>query len=585
LDRRHFVKMVATRGAAAAAAGCQQPPEQILPLVVPNEQMIHGVASWFATVCRECPAGCGVLARNREGRTVKLEGNPDHPVSQGALCARGHAALQGLYHPDRFPGPQRREGDTLKAVTWDEALKAFADKLAGVKGKGKSLAVVTQLESGSLGTLLDRWTQALGCRPRVTLEPFGYEAIRAANKATFGRDAIPYYAIHDAEVVLSFGADFLETWLSNVHYARGFSRMHTFRDGKAGTFIHVEPRQSLTASNADEWVRNAPGTEAAVALAILKLMTEQGADKRFAEAAAGVDPKKVAEDSGVPLETLQNVAKTFAAAKPGLAIGGGVAVSGSHATATQIAINLLNAAAGNVGKTVRFGPDSAYGKVTPYAEVAKLVQAMAAGEIEVLVLGASVNPAFTLPGGLKVADAIRKVPFVVSFASLPDETTALAHLVLPDTHWLESWGDYAPMEGVNGLLQPTMKPIRDARPMGDVLLAVGRTALGTEAGKGPLPWESFEQYLKTAWEPVAKGPQWAEALSQGGAWRDVPAAGVSASVGRVDAAAAKLDGGDGVALIAYPSSRWYAGRAASRSWLQEAPDTMTQAVWDTWAEI
>jgi molybdopterin-containing oxidoreductase family iron-sulfur binding subunit len=585
MNRRDFFKIVATTGATAAAAGCQQATEQILPLVVPNEQMIPGVASWFATVCRECPAGCGVLARNREGRVVKLEGNPDHPVSQGALCARGHAALQGLYHPDRFPGPQRREGDTLKAATWDEALKAFADKLAGVKGKGKSLAVVTQLESGSLGVLLDRWTQALGGRPRVTLEPFGYEAIRAANKATFGRDAIPYYAIHDAEVVLSFGADFLETWLSNVHYARGFSRMHTFRDGKAGTFIHVEPRQSLTASNADEWVRNAPGTEAAVALAILKLMTEQGADKRFAEAAAGVDPKKVAEDSGVPLATLEHIAKTFAAAKPGLAIGGGVAVSGSHATATQVAVNLLNAAAGNVGKTVRFGPDSAYGKVTPYAEVAKLVQAMAAGEIEVLVLGAGVNPAFTLPGGLKVADAIRKVPFVVSFASLPDETTALAHVVLPDTHWLESWGDYAPMEGVSGLIQPTMKPIRDARPMGDMLLAVGRTALGTEAGKGPLPWESFEQYLKTAWEPVAKGPQWAEALSQGGAWRDVPAAGVSASVGRVDAAAAKLDGGDGLALIAYPSSRWYDGRAASRSWLQEAPDTMTQAVWDTWAEI
>ena len=584
MNRRDFFKIVATTG-AAATAGCQQATENILPLVVPNEQLIPGVASWFATVCRECPAGCGVLARNREGRVVKLEGNPDHPVSQGTLCARGQAALQGLYHPDRFAGPQRREGDALKSVSWDDALKALGDKLGGVKGKGKALAVMTQLESGSLGALLDKWTQALGGRPRVTLEPFGYEAIRAANKATFGRDAIPYYAIQDAEVVLSFGADFLETWLSNVHYAHGFARMHTFRDGKAGTFIHVEPRQSLTASNADEWVRNAPGTEAAVALAILKLMTEGGGgDKRFAEAAAGVDPKKVAEESGVPLETLEHVAKTFGAAKPGLAIGGGMAVSGSHATATQVAINLLNAAAGNVGKTVRFGPDSAYGKVTPYAEVAKLVQAMAAGEIEVLVLGTGVNPAFTLPGGLKVADAIRKVPFVVSFANVPDETTALAHLVLPDTHWLESWGDYSPMEGVSGVLQPTMKPIKDARPMGDVLLAAGRAALGAEAGKGPLPWESFEQYLKSAWEPVVKG-QWAETLSQGGVWRDIAAAGVSAKIDKVDAAPAKLEGGEGLALIAYPSSRWYDGRAASRSWLQETPDTMTQTVWDSWAEI
>ncbi|TMQ17007.1 MAG: 4Fe-4S dicluster domain-containing protein [Candidatus Rokuibacteriota bacterium] len=586
MNRRDFFKIVATTGATAAAAGCQQATEQILPLVVPNEQLVPGVAALFATVCRECPAGCGVLARNREGRVVKLEGNPDHPVSQGALCARGHAALQGLYHPDRFASPQRREGDVLKPVGWDDALKTFAEKLGGVKGKGKALAVVTQLESGSLGSLLDRWTQALGGRPRVTLEPFGYEAIRAANRATFGRDAVPYHAFEDAEVVLSFGADFLETWMSNVRHARGFARMHTFRDGKAGRFIHVEPRQSLTASNADEWVRNAPGTETAVALAILKLLVEQGgADRRFADAVAAVDPKKVAEDSGVPLETLEQVARTFAGAKPGLAVGGGVAVTGSHATQLQIAVNLLNAAAGNLGKTVRFGPDHAYGKVTPYAEVARLVQAMAAGEIEVLVLGNSVNPAFTLPGGLKVADAIRKVPFVISFATLPDETTALAHLVLPDTHWLESWGDYSPQEGIVGLLQPTMKPIRDARPMGDVLLAVGRTALGTEEGKGPLPWSTVEQYLKTTWDSVVKAGQWNAALSQGGTWREVAAAGVTARVERVDPAAAKLAGGDGFALLAYPSFRFYDGRSASRSWLQEMPDTMTQAVWDAWVEI
>jgi molybdopterin-containing oxidoreductase family iron-sulfur binding subunit len=589
MNRRDFFKIVATTGATAAAAGCQQAAEQILPLVVPNENIVPGVAAWFATVCRECPAGCGVLARNREGRVVKLEGNPEHPVNRGALCARGQAALHGLYHPDRFAGPQQRQGDALRAVGWDDALKGFGDALGGLKGKPGALAVVSQLESGSLGVLLDRWTRALGGRPRVMLEPFGYEAIRSGNRLTFGRDAVPYHAFEDAEVVLSFGADFLETWISNVQSARGFARMHTFRDGKAGRFIHVEPRQSLTASSADEWVRNTPGTEAAVALAILKLMLEGGlgADKRFGDAVAAVDPKRVAEDSGVPLETLTHVAKAFAGAQPGLAVAGGVAVTGSHATQLQVAVNLLNAAAGNVGKTVRFGPDHAYGRVTPYAEVARLMQAMAAGEIGVLVLGPGVNPAFTLPGGLKAADAIGKVPFVVSFSNLPDETTALAHLVLPDTHWLESWGDYAPQEGVLGLMQPTMQPIREARPMGDVLLAVGRAVLGSEEGKGPLPWPTFEQYLRAAWEPVVKG-QWEAALHQGGVWRDVAPAAVSvvAKLDRVDAAPAKLEGpADGFALLAYPSLRFYDGRGATRAWLQEVPDPMTQVAWDPWVEI
>ena len=123
----------------------------------------------------------------------------------------------------------------------------------------------------------------------------------------------------------------------------------------------------------------------------------------------------VADESGVDAKTIEHIAEAFGRGKPSLAIGGGAAVSGSNATPTQIAINLLNAAVGNVGRTVRFGADWAYGKVTPFADVARLVEAMAAGEIEALVLGPGVNPAFTLPGGLKAAEALAKVPFIVSF--------------------------------------------------------------------------------------------------------------------------------------------------------------------------
>ncbi len=589
MNRRDFFKIVTVSGAAAASGGCQQASETILPLVVPNEQLVQGVASWFATVCRECPAGCGVIARNREGRIVKLEGNPDHPVNAGALCMRGQAALQGLYHPDRIAGPLAREGSAgLKPATWDAASKLVSDRIAALRtgGKGRAIAVVTQLENGSLGGMLDRWVQALGARPRITLEPFAYESIRAANRLTFNRDAIPYYAFEDAEVVLSFGADFIETWLSNVNYARTFARMHSFRDGRAGTFIHVEPRQSLTASNADEWVRNAPGTEGLLALAILRVMVDEGAaDKRFGEAVASVDLKRVSDESGVGIETIKHIAKVFAHAKPGLAVGGGVSVTGTNATQTQTAINLLNAAAGNVGKTVRFGADSAYGKVTAYSEVASLAGAMANGEVEVLILGPGVNPAFTLPSGLKLADAIRKVALVVSFANVPDQTSELAHVVLPDTHWLESWGDYSPREGVVGFLQPTMSPIRDSRPMGDTLLRIGRAALGAEEGKGPIPWSTFEQYVKAAWAPLVKG-ELEGALRRGGLFGEVAPAAVTLKIAGGDPAPAKLDGdGTGLTLLAYPSLRFYDGRSAISSWLQEAPDSMTQAVWDAWVEI
>src|SRR6266850_5800320 len=146
MKRRDFFKVVTTSGAAAAVAGCQQSAEKILPLVVPNEQLVPGVPAWFATVCRECPAGCCVLAKNRDGRVVKVEGNPEHPVNQGALCGRGQASVQTLYHPDRFIGPQSRDGDALKAVGWDEAIKTVSDRIGGARGagKGKAVAVVTQ---------------------------------------------------------------------------------------------------------------------------------------------------------------------------------------------------------------------------------------------------------------------------------------------------------------------------------------------------------------------------------------------------------------------------------------------------------
>src|SRR5947208_7618960 len=150
MKRRDSFKIVTATGAAAAAGGCQQATETILPLVVPNEQLVPGVAAWFATVCRECPAGCGVLARNREGRVVKLEGNPDHPVNRGGLCIRGQAALQGLYHADHVSGPQRRNGAIFTSLGWDEALKAVGERLAAARGarQGRGVALVPPPATG-----------------------------------------------------------------------------------------------------------------------------------------------------------------------------------------------------------------------------------------------------------------------------------------------------------------------------------------------------------------------------------------------------------------------------------------------------
>ena len=202
MNRRDFFKIVATGGAAAAAAGCQQATETILPLVVPNEQLVPGVAAYFATVCRECPAGCGMSIRTREGRAVKAEGNPLSPISHGALCARGQASLHGLYNPDRIPGPLAREGDALQALTWDDAEQRLAQALAQNRGR---TVLLTHNLTGTLDRLFDEFAAALGIE-RVRYEPFAWEPIRAANRLLFGQDAVPVHDFSNADLVLTFGA-------------------------------------------------------------------------------------------------------------------------------------------------------------------------------------------------------------------------------------------------------------------------------------------------------------------------------------------------------------------------------------------
>jgi anaerobic selenocysteine-containing dehydrogenase/Fe-S-cluster-containing dehydrogenase component len=613
IDRRSFFKVVATSGAAIAAGGCGQDaaellgqvPEKLIPYVIPPDGIVPGVAAYFSTVCRECPAGCGLVAKNRGGRVIKLEGNPDHPVNAGALCIRGQAALQGLYHPDRYRGPLL----SGKPVGWDEAEKGFAEKLsAATKGKqGSKIALVSGLETGSLGRLMDEWTRALGTRARITYEPLGYEALRAANRATFGRDAIPHYAMEDATYLLSFGADFLETWMNPVTYAAAFARMHAIGRGRAGTFVAIDPRQSMTVANADEWLRNAPGTEGLLALAMLKVIIDEGIHAKSADvgglraAVKSVDLSAAAEASGVPIETIKRVAHDFAGAQGALALGGGMAATGSQATDALIAVNLLNVAVGALGKTIRFGSDSALGKASAYSELVKLSKAMASGEIEVLIL-VDVNPVYGMPTTAGFSEALAKVPLVVSLSSRPNETSARAGLVLPLLHPLESWGDYAARDGVVGLMQPTMgavvidgKPI-DGKMTGDILLSVGRQVLGTEEGKGPLKWTSFQDYVREQWQGLAreygggKGSTdfWEESLRRGGAWRDPtpgPAIAVKVDSSRLNAEVAKLEGDGTHALIVSPSLRFYDGRSADQPWLQEAPDTMTQIAWDGWVEV
>ncbi len=603
MNRRKFLKVLGvTGGGAAALAGCSTDHvEKLIPYLVPVEDQIPGIATYYASTCRECAAGCGVHVRVREGRAIKLEGNPENPINQGRLCTRAQTALQGTYNPDRIQGPMAKGADgTFKAISWDDAIARVATALDGVSGD--KVWFLSGDERGSFAELVDEWLRALGSSHHVTWEAFGYEAARYANRALFGLDALPTYAMDQAKYVLSFGADFLETWHSPIAYAREFTQSHAFRNGTMGRYVHVEPRMSMTGMSADEWLPAAAGSEGAVALAMANvIMSEKlGATpadaRRFEDALKPYTPESAATRSGLDAERIRRIAREFAAG-PSVALPGGVGTQHPDAHATAAAVMVLNYVAGNVGKTVVFGAGATPAGGSSYTDLVNLVEAMKSGGVQVLLVHGA-NPVFAAPQSLKVADALGKVKFKVSFARFMDETATACDLILPDHDPYEQWNDFEPRDGVHLLQQPVMEPVFQTRQTGDVLIDVARKA-GGDLQKRFAPASpdtaTYKDYLQGRWNTIQRtvgnhdafDTFWRNALKQGGVWTTPHAQPVRLVSGaaQVLATAPWAPPKGKLTLIAYPSSTVYDGRGANRPWLQETPDPVTKMTWGSWVEI
>jgi molybdopterin-containing oxidoreductase family iron-sulfur binding subunit len=276
MNRRTFLK-IAGIGSVSFAFSCNPPPKNLFSLVKAPDDMVIGEATWYASTCRECPAGCGILAKNREGRVVKIEGNPLHPINQGRLCMRGQAALQGIYNPDRLKTPLLKENDKWRPLSFSKAESILKTKAQEAAGKGSDrVRMLTETVGDSMMGLFAAVMQNLQSRPPLVYEPFAYESLKTANERVFGIDGLVSYHMERADALLSFGADFLETWLSPVEYARKFKQMHAHRYGRKNLFFQVSPFQSLTGANADHWLACKPGSESVVALGLVRQALDIG---------------------------------------------------------------------------------------------------------------------------------------------------------------------------------------------------------------------------------------------------------------------------------------------------------------------
>ena len=613
ISRRDFLKLSGAGITAAVLTGCGPLSRYVTrePYAQMPEYTYNGSSTYFASTCRECPAGCGVVVRTMQGRAIKIEGNKNHPVSLGKTCARAQIALQGLYNPDRIQFPARRPqrgSEVLTKTTWDDAIQVISQALT--KNQPGEIAFLFGLTSDHLADLATEITTALGAPEILRYGAFETVEARATlakvADQTFGIPTLPSFDLANADVTFSFGANFLETYQSPVAYARGFALMRQGHAGKRGYLVQFEPRMSQTAAVADEWISVAPGTEGLVALAIGRLVAEIRAGA-IPAAYKNVDVPGVIKASGVSDSDLHRLAQIFSDAAHALAIPGGPALAASNGVEAGEAILTLNVLVNNLGQAggVFLSPglpvhDANSNIPNTLTDIQDLIKRMSSGSVKVLFIH-GVNPLYELPDSSGFAQALSKVPLVVSFASFPDETAMQADYVFPDHTGLEAWGYQKIMTGtdrpvISGL-QPVVAPFYDTRATADLFLAAIQSIGGDLATA--VPYKDEIDYLQQSLLGLvsAKGfftandinSFWILWQQNGGWWNQEAGLGIPAAqtalAGSLGQSTPEFDGDGEFYLMPFFSTLLSDGSGANKPWLQEIPDPTTTVVWNSWVEM
>lgn len=626
ISRRDFLKL-ATVGAATTAVltGCGPASRYVKrePYMEMPEYTYNGLSTYYATTCRECSAGCGLIVRTMQGRAIKVEGNANNPVNLGKTCARGQATLHGLYNPDRITGPLQRTTrgeESTEGLSWNAALQVVADALKN--NNPSEVAFLMGMAPDHLFDLVSDLATSIGAPAPIRYGALSMFEARAtlikAAENLLGQAALPFFDIANADLVLSFGANFLETWLSPVAYTRGFSKMRRGNPKRRGHFIQFESRMSQTAAKSDEWIPIKPGTEGLVALAIGRLVAEAKggtAPGSFED----VNPEEVASLADVKMETLEHIAQLVAEAESAIMIPGGSALGLNNGLQTAAAILTLNALVDNFGKAggVYLSPLSPNEDEThrpaSAQEMAELVDKMKSGGVKVLFVH-GVNPLFELPKAFGFGDALGSVPQVISFATFPDETAMQSDYIFPDHHSLESWGYQRVATGTSHSVLSGLQPVvsgvyihkedpselllsYDTRATADVFLGAAQLAGGKFAEALPFKDEvEFIQSKLAGLVSQADGSFSAPEINtfsayfqqHGGWWKKfaelaVPSA--TDALGKSVVVEQAQFAGEGEFFFLPFVSPTLGEAGANKPWLQELPDPTTTVMWNTWVEM
>lgn len=601
-SRRDFLKLMGASFALMGTAACTRSPvEKIIPYVKKPEEVMPGIANWYASTCSECETGCGVLVKTRESRPIKFEGNPKHPTSQGGLCARGQASVLNLYDPDRLQGPlaPMRKGTATSAIGWDELDSKIVEKLRSAHGKVRVL--MGENSKPSTRKIIDEFCSTVGAGSPVVWEPQGLDEHLDGQSSAYGSRVAPHYHFDKADYVLSFGADFLGTWGNTVAYAKGFSRrkkLGSMAQAKKAPirFVAIESSMNVTGANADTRYRVPSGSEVRAALAVAHELlghSRYAGDSSVRALLDAHSPAMVSKELGVDPSVFKKIAEELWAHRgASIVLGAGHSLKGSLGRALEVTVAFLNSMLENDGATID-GTAAVLPRRSSYAALAKLIGEMKAGAVDVLVIY-GVNPAYALPKSADFEAAASKVGTVVYLGSKMDETAHLADYVASTSHALESWGDGQAEAGVYSIQQPTIRPLYNTRPMEETLLVWGKK-MGASWASAP----TWHEFLKANWKETVYREHggaapfvlfWESVLREG--LVDARKGGAKArsfntsSLRSVADAMAKAGvTGSELRLVVHPRVGLYDGRNANNGWLQELPDPVSKTTWDNHASF
>ncbi|SMG06737.1 TAT-variant-translocated molybdopterin oxidoreductase [Arenibacter troitsensis] len=560
-NRRDFLKYVGFSTAAASLAACEGPVTKSIPYVVKPDNIIPGVANFYATTIANGFDFASILVKTREGRPIKIENNTDAKIG-GSANARVQASVLSLYDSTRLQGPTFNG----EPIAWSDLDAAVKSKLGSLKNSTKKIAILSQTyASPSTSRLIAEFKEVYGNVDHVTYDAISEDAALSAFEAKYGERALADYNFENAEVIVSFGADFLGDWQGGG-YDSGYSKGRVPKNGKMSKHVQFEANMSLTGANADKRVPLTP-SEQKVALAYFygKLNGTAGGGNLPESAKAALD--------AVAAQVLKN--KSNAVVVTGL--------EDVNAQAVVLAINeMLGSKAFDAAapKYVRQGNVKA---------VNALLSDIKAGKVGALIMD-GVNPAYSLPNAADFAEGIKNVDLTVAFSTNRNETTELVQYVGASNHYLESWGDAQLKKGHYSLMQPTIKELFDTRQV--------QTAM--------LQWldsdKTYYDYIKETWSAgILAGSDWSHALHDG-VFVAAPVADevVAAAVAPVAteevevvtevplaSALRSLSAAtaEGMELTLYSKVGMGDGQQASNPWLQEFPDPITRVSWDNYVTV